>query len=67
MDAQTEKLVQLRDRRVAMQAAREAIRAERLRIAHMCEVDAELTKRAIHHISESRDLIAKADAILGGH
>jgi len=62
MDATTEKLVQHRDRWVvmAMQAPRKAIRAHRLSVAHLHEVDAELTKRAFDNIAQSKGLIAKA-------
>jgi hypothetical protein len=69
MDATTEKLVLRRDRWVAMamEAPTEAIRAECLRIAHLYEVDVDLTEHALRHIAESKELIAKVPAILGGH
>jgi tetratricopeptide (TPR) repeat protein len=68
-DAKTEKLVWRREHWMekAKQAPTEAIRAQRLNVAHLYEVDAKLTERALRHIAESRDLIAKADTILGGH
>jgi len=69
MDSNTEKVVQRRDRWVAMavQAPTEAIRAHSLFLAHLCDVDFELTKRARQQIAESKELIAKADTILRGH
>jgi len=66
MDATTEKLVLRRDRCVAMAmyAPTEAIRVERLRVARLYDVDVDLTARALQHIAESKELIAKATAVL---
>jgi hypothetical protein len=69
MDANTARLVWRRDLWVekAKQAPTEAIRAQRLSVAHLYEVDVELTERALRHIAESKELIAKAATVLGRH
>ena len=52
MDANAEELVQRRD-------------SERRRAARLCGVELELlTERALRHIAESKELIAKAAAVL---
>jgi hypothetical protein len=69
MDAKAEKLLQDRDRclKMAELAPTEAVGTKLLQIAHLYEVEAELTERARRLIAESKDLIAKADTILNQH
>ena len=69
MDATTEKLVQRRDRWVilVMQAPREAIRAHRLSIARLHDVDVDLTEQTRQRIAESKELIAKAATVMSRH
>jgi hypothetical protein len=52
---------------MVMQAPREAIRAHRLSIARLHDVDVDLTERTRQRIAESKELIAKAATVLSRH
>lgn len=66
-DGKAEELAKVRDRclQSADRAPTQAIRTRLLSIAHLYEIEIDLTERSRQYVIESKELIAKAEDLLG--